>query len=136
MKYIATRPVLSGWVPTGSFGDGDDVDLDKAASELDSYTGNVWTHIISLQRRMPSVLAMIMPKRGGICSARTATKLRTPCRFRKTTFAGTPLSTMKATTHVHLMAWSSDPSQGYLTQAGIYSIRSALTNDIFKQEMP
>ena len=37
--------------------------------------------------------------------------------------------------HVHLMAWSSDPSQGYLTQAGIYSIRSALTNDIFKQEM-
>lgn len=37
--------------------------------------------------------------------------------------------------HVHMMAWSADPAQGYLNKDGIRSIKSALTNQIFRQEL-
>ena len=50
MKYIATRPRAERLGSHGLFGDKDGVELDKAMAELESYTGNVWTHIISLKR--------------------------------------------------------------------------------------
>lgn len=50
MKYIATRPRAERLGDHGLFGDVDGVDLEKAMHELDQYTGNVWTHIISLKR--------------------------------------------------------------------------------------
>lgn len=37
--------------------------------------------------------------------------------------------------HVHMMVWSTDPKQGFLTKAGIKAIRSKLTNDIFQGEL-
>ena len=50
MKYIATRPRAERLGEHGLFGDDDSVSLDAAMNELESYTGNVWTHIISLKR--------------------------------------------------------------------------------------
>ena len=47
MKYIATRPRAERLGDLGLFGDEDSVDLEKAMGELDHYTGNVWTHILS-----------------------------------------------------------------------------------------
>ena len=37
--------------------------------------------------------------------------------------------------HIHLMVWSDDPQQGYLTEQGIQQIRSQLTNEIFQDEL-
>ena len=37
--------------------------------------------------------------------------------------------------HVHMMAWSTMPSEAYLTREGIHKIKSQLTNQIFRQEM-
>ena len=50
MKYIATRPRTERLGEHGLFGDGDGISLDAAMNELENYTGNVWTHIISLKR--------------------------------------------------------------------------------------
>lgn len=50
MKYIATRPRAERLGDHGLFSDADRVDLDAAMSELEHYTGNVWTHILSLHR--------------------------------------------------------------------------------------
>ena len=50
-KYIATRPRAERLGSHGLFGDEDTVNLDAAMAELQSYTGNVWTHIISLKRK-------------------------------------------------------------------------------------
>ena len=47
MKYIATRPRAERLGDHGLFGDADHADLDAAMSELEHYTGNVWTHILS-----------------------------------------------------------------------------------------
>ncbi len=45
MEYIAERPRSHGL-----FGDEDAVDMDAAMEEVNSYPGNIWTHIISLKR--------------------------------------------------------------------------------------
>lgn len=37
--------------------------------------------------------------------------------------------------HIHMMAWSVEPGQAYLSRDGIQKIKSILTSDIFKQEM-
>ena len=50
MKYIATRPRAERLGDHGLFGDEETVNLEQAMLELDQYTGNVWTHIISLKR--------------------------------------------------------------------------------------
>ena len=49
-KYIALRPRAERLGEHGLFGDDDNVDLNRVMDELDHYTGNVWTHIISLHR--------------------------------------------------------------------------------------
>lgn len=49
-KYIATRPRAERLGSHGLFGDEDYVDLDATMKELEEYTGNVWTHILSLKR--------------------------------------------------------------------------------------
>ena len=49
-KYIALRPRAERLGEHGLFGDDDAVDLAAVTDELDHYTGNVWTHIISLHR--------------------------------------------------------------------------------------
>ncbi len=50
MKYIATRPRAERIGAYGLFSDDDTISLEKAMAELERYTGNVWTHIISLKR--------------------------------------------------------------------------------------
>ena len=50
MRYIATRPRVEKLGTHGLFGDENDVDLDAAIAEMETVTGNVWTHIISLKR--------------------------------------------------------------------------------------
>ena len=59
LKYIATRTRVERLGSHGLFGDDDSVDLQRAAAELDSYTGNVWTHIISLKREDAASIPII-----------------------------------------------------------------------------
>ena len=37
--------------------------------------------------------------------------------------------------HIHMMVWSDDPKEGFLTKDGIAAMRSKLTNAIFRDEM-
>lgn len=136
MSYIATRPGAQRLGDHGLFGDGDTVDLAKAMGELEGYTGNVWTHIISLRREDSARLGydnarvwrnLLKAHRNEIAEAMIIPQenFRWYAAFHDE--GGHP--------HVHMMAWSADPSQGYLTRDGIRHIRSKLTNDIFHQEM-
>ena len=37
--------------------------------------------------------------------------------------------------HIHMMVWSADPKQGFLTEKGIEKMRSRLSNEIFRDEL-
>lgn len=136
MKYIATRPHAERLSSHGLFGDEDSIDLEKAMAELNFYTGNVWTHIISLHREDAARLGydsaqawrnLLRAHRNNIASAMKIP----PKDFRW--YAA--FHDEGEHPHVHMMAWSAKPGQAYLTRAGIRQIKSVLTNDIFKQEL-
>lgn len=136
MKYIATRPRAERLGDHGLFGDEDGVDLDKAMRELDYYTGNVWTHIISLKREDAARLGydsanawrnLLRANRNDIAAAMNIP----PNHFRW--YAA--YHNEGDHPHVHMMAWSTVPGEAYLTRDGICKIKSNLTNQIFRQEM-
>ena len=136
MKYIATRPRAERLGDHGLFGDEDGVDLEKAMRELDHYTGNVWTHIISLKREDAARLGydnarawmnLLRTNRNDIAAAMNIL----PNHFRW--YAA--FHDEGEHPHVHMMAWSTVPEEAYLTKEGIRQIKSKLTNQIFQQEM-
>ena len=136
MKYIATRPRAERLGDHGLFGDEDAVDLEKAMLELDQYTGNVWTHILSLKREDAARLGydnasawmnLLRANRNDIAAAMNIP----PNHFRW--YAA--FHDEGDHPHVHMMAWSTQPEEAYLTREGIRNIKSKLTNQIFRQEM-
>ena len=135
-KYIALRPRAERLGEHGLFGDNDAVDLAAVADKLNHYTGNVWTHIISLHREDAERLGY-----------NHAESWRTLLRTHRNDIA----AAMKIPPedfrwyaafhdegnhpHVHMMAWSVKPNQAYLSKDGIRQIKSTLTNQIFRQEL-
>lgn len=136
MKYIATRPRAERLGDHGLFGDEDGVDLEKAMRELDYYTGNVWTHIISLKREDAARLGydsanawrnLLRANRNDIAAAMNIPQNHFRWYAAYHNEGDHP--------HVHMMAWSTVPEEAYLTKEGIRQIKSRLMNQIFKQEM-
>ena len=136
MKYIATRPRAERLGDHGLFGDEETVNLEQAMRELDQYNGNVWTHILSLKREDAARLGydnakawrnLLRANRNDIAAAMNIS----PGNFRW--YAA--YHDEGDHPHVHMMAWSTMPSEAYLTREGIHKIKSQLTNQIFRQEM-
>ena len=135
-KYIALRPRAERLGEHGLFGDDDAVDLAAVADELNHYTGNVWTHIISLHREDAERLGynhadawrtLLRTHRNDIAAAMKIP----PEDFRW--YAA--FHDEGNHPHVHMMAWSAKPNQAYLSKDGIRQIKSTLTNQIFRQDL-
>ena len=144
MKYIATRENVEKYAQYiaerpgshGLFGDDDMVDLQKAMDEFKDYSGNVWTHIISLRcedavqygyDHSDAWRNLIRSHRNEIAEAMHIS----PEHFRWYT----AFHNEGDHPHVHMMAWSIDPKEAYLNRDGIKTIKSELANDIFAHEM-
>ena len=134
--YIALRPRAERLGEHGLFGDDDNVDLNSVMDELDHYTGNVWTHIISLHREDAERLGynhaeawrtLLRTHRNDIAAA-----MKTPPEDFRWYAA---FHDEGDHPHVHMMAWSVKLNQAYLSKDGIRQIKSTLTNQIFRQEL-
>ena len=135
-EYIATRPRVERIGNHGLFGDEDYVDLKQVTAELQSCEKNVWTHIVSLKREDAARLGydntktwrnLIRTHRNDIAAAMNIP----PNEFRW--YAA--FHDEGDHPHIHMMAWSARNAPGYLSPVGIEKIKSALTNDIFHQEL-
>ena len=122
-KYIALRPRAERLGEHGLFGDNDAVDLAAVADELDHYTGNVWTHIISLHREDAERLGydhaeawrtLLRTHRNDIAAA-----IKIPPEDFRWYAAFHDEGNHP---HVHMMAWSAKPNQAYLSKDGIRQI--------------
>ena len=137
LKYIGTRPRVEKQGNHGLFSyAGEPLSLSRVAQEVDAHRGNIWTAIYSLRREDAQRLGFD-----------TAARWRDLLRSQAITLAEglkIPPTHLKWYAafhnewhhpHVHLIAYSTKPGEGFLTKQGMEKIRSALAQEIFRQDL-
>ena len=135
--YIATRPRAERIGSHGLFtDDGVAVDLQKVSDELNAHTGNVWTAIVSLRREDAERLGFD-----------NGSRWRNMLRSQTQTLSDNlriPMSNLRWFAafhneghhpHIHLIAYSINPNEGYLSEKGVMALRSSFAKDIFAQDL-
>lgn len=135
--YMAKRPGAERRGEHGLFNGSDTpIDLNAVANEVAEHPGYVWTHVISLRREDAIRLGytnsdmwrdLVMRHISDISKAQKIplAEMKWYAAFHDTTHHP----------HIHLIVYSQDPRQGYLTKDGIDKIRSVFANDIFHDEL-
>ena len=137
VKYVAERPGVEKIGKHGLFSDSDnEIVLAQAQKNIAEHQGNVWSHVISLTREDAERLGyttpdmwrnLIMRHTDDIAKAQNIhlENLRWYAAFHNTTHHP----------HIHLLIYSTDIKEGFLTENGIEQIKSAFANDIFHNEL-
>lgn len=135
--YIAKRPGAEQRGSHGLFSESDEpIVLNQVADEVAHHPGNVWSHVVSLRREDAVRLGYDNSDRWRELVMRHILDIADAQKI--------PLCNMKwyaafhDTTHhphIHLIVYSTNPKQGYLTKDGIDKIRSVFANDIFHDEL-
>ena len=135
--YMAMRPGVEKRGSHGLFNERDEpIILNQAANEIAEHKGNVWSHVVSLRREDAVRLGF-----DNSDAWRELVK-RHISNIAKT--QNIPLCNLKwyaayhDTTHhphIHLLVYSTNPKQGFLTKAGIDKVRSVFANDIFHDDL-
>ena len=131
LEYMAERPRSHGLFSADGA-----ADLEQTTEEIRAHTGPVWTFIYSLKREDAARLGyengeswrrLLLAHQAELAAAMKIP----PGSFRwRAAFHDE-----KHHPHIHMMVWSADPKQGYLTEKGIEQMRSQLSNDIFRDEL-
>ena len=136
MQYIATRPRVQKHGSHGLFSSSTSVDLASAMSELESHEGNVWTIIYSLRREDAARLEFDNADAWRTLLMENAPTLAKSMKISLDNFHWyAAFHDEGHHPHIHMMVWSDDPKEGFLTKDGIAAMRSKLTNAIFRDEM-
>ena len=135
--YMAMRPGAERRGEHGLFNDSDEpIDLNAVANEVAEHPGYIWTHVVSLRREDAIRLGytnsdmwrdLVMRHIQDIANAQ---KIETANLIWYAAFHDTTHHP-----HIHLIVYSKDPRQGYLTKDGIDKIRSVFANDIFHDDL-
>ena len=129
--YIATRPRSQGLFTDA----GKEINLRQLSKELNQYQGNLWTVIISLSREDAERLGFDSASRWRdfLRSERSeiAEQFHIPQGNLRWYAA---FHNEKHHPHVHLMVWSEDEKEGYLSEKGIEKLRSSFAKSIFAQD--
>lgn len=129
--YIAIRPRSQGLFTDA----GKEINLWQLSKELNQYQGNLWTVILSLSREDAERLGFDSASRWRdfLRSERSeiAEQLHIPQGNLRWYAA---FHNEKHHPHVHLMVWSEDEKEGYLSEKGIEKLRSSFAKSIFAED--
>lgn len=131
MKYIAERPRSHGL-----FSNAKSTNLEDTMKKVSTHPAPVWTFIYSLKREDAVRLGYNSVESWRKLLLAHQTELAEAMKIPPNQFCWcAAFHDEKHHPHIHLMVWSADPKQGYLTERGIETMRSKLTNDIFRDEL-
>ena len=148
-EYIATREgveILRGGMlgyigerqgSNGLFSDeGEKINLSAVSREIDEHPGNVWGMIISLKREDAERLGynsveqwinLLRSRRNDIAKEMhiLPSNLRWYAAYHN----------KETNPHVHIMVWSKEPREPFLSREGIHNLKQTFASDIFRQEL-
>ena len=135
--YMAMRPGVEKRGSHGLFNEKNEpIILNQAANEIAEHKGNVWSHVVSLRREDAVRLGydnsdawreLVKRHISDIAKAQNIPlcNLKWYAAYHDTTHHP----------HIHLLVYSTNPKQGFLTKAGIDKVRSVFANDIFHDDL-
>ena len=131
LEYIAERPRSHGLFSADGA-----ADLEQTMEEINAHAGPVWTFIYSLKREDAARLGYENGESWRRLLLAHQTEMAAAMKILPSSFRWcAAFHDEKHHPHIHMMAWSNDPKQGYLTERGIEQMRSQLSNDIFQDEL-
>lgn len=137
VKYYGERPGVEKLGRHGLFSQTDDkIDIDKVADEVSNHDGILWTHVISLRREDAERLGYNKAEAWKELVRRNTLQIAEAHKIAPSEMQwyGAFHNTAHHP-HIHLMVYSKDTKQGYLTNKGIEDMRSLFAKDIFHNEM-
>ncbi|PPK80675.1 hypothetical protein BXY41_106266 [Lacrimispora xylanisolvens] len=137
VNYIATRPRAEQLDSHGLFSDEDvPLVLSQTAQEVAVHAGNIWTPIISLRREDAARLGYdnaaawmaLLRKQRNVFAQQikiVPENLRWYAAYHDE----------EHHPHCHMIVYSVDPREGFVTKPAIEAMRSSLTREIFQQDL-
>lgn len=135
--YLGKRPGVVKIGTHGLFSQEDKpIDLNAAAKEISHHKGNVWTHVVSLRRDDAELTGYTDLKSWRELVKRNIPKIAEASKIDINNLKWYAAFHDKETNpHVHIIVYSTDTKEGFLTNKGIEKIRSAFANDIYHDEL-
>ena len=135
--YLANRPGAVKFGTHGLFSQTDEpISLERTAREIAEHSGNVWTHVVSLRRDDAQKMGY-----DNLNAWRELVKRQIPNIAKQTKINIANLKWYAAfhdketNPHVHIVVYSTNEREGFLTEQGIEKIRSGFMNDIYADEL-
>lgn len=137
LNYIANRPRVEKLDSHGLFTSGDEpLVLSQVAEEVSGHTGNVWTPIISLRREDAAQLGYDNAIAWKALLSEKAIEIGENLKIHPDHLKWyAAFHNESHHPHIHMICYSTDPREGYLTKQGIKKMKSSLANEIFRQEL-
>ena len=136
-RYIATRPgvQMDGehglWCARGKVRN-----LSQAVREVAEHTGSVWMPVVAIRREDAERLgyndAESWRQLVCACAPEIARGYKVPLEHLRWYAA---FHRKEDSVHIHMVVFSSDPKEGYLTRQGIQQVKSAFGRRIFQQDL-
>ena len=132
LKYIDERPGSNGLFTD----EGVPIVLSQVQKEMNEHPGNIWTHIISLRREDAERLGYNNPDAWMHLLRSQRNMIAQQMKISPENFRWyAAFHNEGHHPHVHMMAYSIKPTEPYLTEKGIETIKSNLAQEIFRQDL-
>ena len=135
--YLANRPGAVKFDTHALFSQEDTpIDLNAVAKEIANHGGNVWTHVVALRRDNAQQMGY-----DNLTAWRELVKRQIPniAKAQKIDMQNlrwyAAFHDKETNPHVHIVVYSTDEHEGFLTKTGIEQIRSGFANDIYQDEL-
>ena len=137
LDYVSHRPGVELRGEHGLWTSGGKVEnLSEAVREVAEHPGNVWTPVVAIRRQDAERLGYDNAENwralvnASLCDIAKGYKIH-PDHLRW--YAA--FHEKEKSVHIHMVVFSSDPKEGYLTPDGIRQVKSAFTRRIFQQDL-
>ena len=136
LDYVANRPGVKALGEHGLWdANGKVPSLENAVAEVARHTGNVWTPVISLSRENAERLGYTDLKNWQELINASITDIAKGYKIHPDHLRWyAALHEKEKHLHVHMVIFSTDPKEGFLTKQGIRSIKSALVSTIYRND--
>ena len=132
LQYIGERPGSNGLFTD----EGVPIVLSQVQKEMNESQSNIWTHIISLHREDAERLGYNDPDSWMHLLRSQRNMIAQQMKIAPENFRWyAAFHNEGHHPHVHMMAYSIDPKEAYLTKKGIETIKSNLAKEIFRQDL-